>query len=322
MAPLVSWGPATFIGSGVGGYAPTKIAGPVRANHIVEHEVPAREGGVIEYLGSKQPTYQLKGFLAPTPETIQSGVSLSVLSGQLYYGLGPDDSLHYLQGLRGSGAQLLRLESVWSNTGNGPILYENDFFYATNMTFGMEAGRGYPYYPYGIDLMRASYATWGNTSGTTTLGNDAGGATSGAYLSGYYRAYTYEITRAVSAAMGLGFYALAVHGTYHAQMAIAGITSGGPYLATTASQVVNSGFNYFPLNPSVTLTSGTTYNIVIGSDAPNNGAWALAYTDAGATGLSSLQSGIAYSLGFGAGFLPGSYSDISGYALDIFVVTP
>ena len=321
--PLVAWGPVTF----TSGYSPSKIDGPVRTENVIEHQIPAREGGIVEYLGSKQPTYSIKGFLAPTPDNMASGVALAVLSGYGYYGLNPDDAMHYLQGLRGSGAQLLRLESTWSNYSGYPVLYENDFFYATSMTFAMEAGRGYPYYPYTIDLMRASASTYGNSSGNSSLTNDSTGDASGAYISGYIRGYTYFAATGfpkTAPLIGMGFYALAVHGTYNASLAIAGITSGGPILAYTASQTVTSGLNYFPLGPTTTLQSGLSYNLLIQSDAPNNGAFALGYTDAGPTGLSSLQSGQVYSKSlspWAVGFLPGTLAGMSGYAIDVFVVT-
>lgn len=309
--PLVAWGPASLSS----GYNPTKIDGPDRQGYVIEHQIPSREGGIVEYLGSKQPAYKLKGFLAPTPETA-AGTAIAVLSGYGYASLGPDDAVHYLQGLRGSGAQLLRLESVWSNYSGYPVMYENDFFYAQSMTFGLQAGYGYPYYPYSLDLIRASYSTYGNSSGTSTLANDPTGPASGAYLSGFIRAYTYFQANGfpkTSTLIGMGFYALAVHGAYNATLAIAGITSGGPILAYTPSQPVVSGFNYFPLTwvSGNTLNSGVSYNFCIQSDASTNGAFALGYTDAGATELSSLQSGQVYSktlIPWAAGFLPGGWA--------------
>src|ERR1700720_4778049 len=96
--PMVSWGPVTF----TSGWAPKKIDGPKRTNYVQEHEVPGREGGIIEYVGSKQPTYKLQGFLTPNPDQY-GGVAVAILSGQGYYGTGADGAMQYLLGLRGSG---------------------------------------------------------------------------------------------------------------------------------------------------------------------------------------------------------------------------
>jgi len=56
--PLVSWGPVVFSS----GYAPTKIDGPKRQAYVIEHQIPAREGGVVERLGSSQPQIKNQGF--------------------------------------------------------------------------------------------------------------------------------------------------------------------------------------------------------------------------------------------------------------------
>ena len=322
--PLQAFGPVTFSS----GQLFKKVDGPKRTNYVQEHEIPGREGGIVEYVGSKQPTYKIQGFLAPNPDQF-GGVAVAILSGGAYYGTGADGGMMYLQGLRGSGAQLLRLESTWSNFSGYPRLYENDFFYCASMTFALEAGRGYPYYPYTIDLMRASYSTYGNSSGTSTFTDDvAPAALSGAFYSGYIRGWFLLSGLPLGGrVMGLGFYAQSVAYGGNARLAVySGSAAGSTLVVQTASQPVTSGWNYFPLNPSFTAQSGSNaYFLAFMSDMFNIGSsagFALAYSDSNPAGSYSVYSGAVYANGFPATLGSASgYTSISGYALDITVVT-
>lgn len=308
--PLRAWGPVTF----TSGYSPKSIQGPKRTNYVQEHEIPGSEGGVVEYLGSKQPTYKLQGFLAPLNDQF-NGPAIAVLSGTTYLALSADDALHYLQGLRGSGAQLLRIESSWSNFSGYTVLYENDFFYCVDMTFGLEAGRGYPYYPYTIDLMRASYSVFGNNSGNQTVSPNPDGNASGAYFSGYMRAWLVSGAPRGGVVMGLGAYLLAAR-SGSLQMGI--YSTGNQLLAQTASQGVTSGWNYLPLNPTIKTTSGINYIIGLMSDQVNNTSDAFGYSDTFSSGISFIMSGTPYLSGFPATLIQ---SYVSGWSYDTVIVT-
>ena len=307
--PIMSWGPFTFSS----GWTPQDIQGPERQSLVAEHQVPGKEGGVVEYLGSKQPTYQLRGFLAP--RELVSDNAGAILSGTSYIGLNTDDARDTILNLRGSGAQLLRIESTLILSGLR-IMYENGFFYATNITFGYEAGHSYPYYPYTIDLKGASTKTYGNSSGTNTLTSN-----SGVFFSGYIR----DILQTSGLALGelvqgMGLY---VDSVASGNAKVAMYTAAGALKTQSASQAVHSGWNYFPLRPSFTTTSGTTYVLAFKGDAANSSGFNIRYGDfVNSSGASSFKSGITYSDDFPDPYALGAFSSVSGLSWNlVFVVT-
>ena len=315
------YGPYAFVASGtVSGYAPTAIGGPNRQSYVIEHQVPAREGGVMEYLGSEQPRYSLKGFVSPSQNGPFNGTAAAVLSGSAYVSVNADDAKNFLVNLRGSGAQLLRIESTSSNMSGYMDLYENGFFYIEKMTFGFEAGRTYPYYPYGIDLRGASISTYGSSSGINTFAGDAVG-----YFSGILRAFkavyfTNGMTK-TAPLMALGLYAKSV-ASGNAMTAVYDDASPPNLLAASASQAVHSGWNYFPLRPSVSggvLISGTSYWFAFLSDSTSASGWATLYNIHLAEPISNAQSGVAY------GSFPATMTlqgTLSGSAYQGVFVTP
>lgn len=318
MPPInnVIFGPFVFSS----GYNPTHIGGPQRDTHLVEHQVPGAEGGVTEYVGSMQPKYQIRGFLAPNTEVF-NGTAGAVLSGAGYVAINADDSLAFLTGLRGSGANLLRIESTSSNYSGYAVLYENDFFYMDKVTFAQEAGRTYPYYPYSIELRRASTRTYGQSSGTTqfSLGSRA-------YFSGYAAAFTWRSGFYQGGlVIGLGFYAVTVS-SGSARMAIynmsgpQGTTQG--LVAQTASQGVTSGWNYFPIRPILlTMNSGNFYSIGLMSNIGGDSGFTTRMIDvAGSSGTSSYQSGVIYNSGFPDPLVAGN-SLVSGIQFNGLMVT-
>jgi hypothetical protein len=92
-------------------------------------------------------------------------------------------------------------------------------------------------------------------------------------------------------------------------------------LAQTAAQPITSGWNYFPLNPSIATTSGAQYELGMMANINSWPAASIAYTDLGAAGYSAIMSGTPFANGFVDPFasLFGAY--ISGYALDVVMVT-
>lgn len=303
------------------GYNPTHIGGPNRDTYLVEHAIPASEGGIVEYVGSPQPTYQIRGFISPPDGGAYNGVASAVLSGAGYVGINADDSLAFLTGLRGSGANLLRIESTSTNYSGYPVLYENDFFYIHKLTFAVEAGKTYPYYPYSMECRRASTRTFGQSSGTTQfqLGSRA-------YFSGYAAAFTWRSGFFQGGLLiGLGFYAVTV-ASGSARMAVYNVsgpqgTSQG-LVAQSASQAVTSGWNYFPIRPILlAMTSGNFYSIGLMSNITGDSGFTTRMIDAGATsGTSSYQSGITYSNGFPDPLAAGN-SLVSGIQLNAVMVT-
>lgn len=290
---LVSLGPFSFSS----GYTPQSIEGPSRESYIVEHAIPGREGGITEYVGSRRAGYQIRGFLAPNNDTI-GGPAASVLSGTVYTAVDSDASKDFLIPLKASGAQLFKVESIAMVNGVR-YMYENDFFYIENLTFGYEAGRGYPYYPYSMTLRGASTKTFGQSSGTAELS-----LATRAYFSGYAAAFTWRSGFYQGAlVIALGFYANAI-ASGSARMAIYNMsgpqgTSQG-LVAQSASQPVHSGWNYFPIRPLLlTMASGNFYSIGLMSNIVSDSGFTVRNIDAAATsGTSSYQSGIIYSSGF------------------------
>jgi hypothetical protein len=306
--PEVSLGPLTF----TSGYAPKAIDGPKRDMHLLEHEIPGREGGIVEYLGSNQPTYRLQGFFAPLNDVF-NGPSASVLSGAAYVPVTPDAAAAYLMGLRGSGVLLLQVESTWSQYSGYSVWYDQDFYYIKSVNVAMEAGKGYPYYPYTIDLLRASTLTYGNSSGTNVWTG-----TSGGYLSGFVFAWYQSSGWAKGETINtMGVYVAAVSS---GSLRVAIYDHVGPTLqAQSAVAPAASGWNYFPLQPSFTTTSGTGYYLAVMGDQPSALTLELLVAS-GAASIPVFISGTPFLSGFPSS-LTGSVTN-PGVCLDIVMVAP
>ena len=317
--PLAQLGPFIFSS---GATNPAKIDGQKRTNYVIEHEVPGAEGGQIEYVGSQQPTYRLQGFFAPLGDVLTSGgIAGAVVSGQSTVALSPEGSISYFVGQKGSGAQLLQLESTWSRQSGNMVLYENDFFYISNETFAIEKERGYPYYPYTLDLMRASWKSYGQSSGLSSVFPSV----SGFYFSGY--AYTWQQQAGFAQGetiIGLGVYVVTVS-SGNARLALL----SGNYQANvntviaTASQQVHSGWNYFPVNPSYTTTSGQYYQLGFMGDATNTSGYTVGILDTAATsGTATVNPNQNFSTGWLTGLSPAAGNiNASGIQLALIFVT-
>jgi len=309
--PLIQLGPYTFSS----GFNPTIIEGPVITPNVVEHATPQRLGSVTEILGYRQPTIQLDGFLAPLTDLI-SGVVGAVLSGTSYIAVHADDAHDFILGLR-SGAQPLQIQSTDEYlSGLGPTMFENDFFFMGDVTVAMEGGRAYPYYPYSITLVRAYPRGYGNSSGLLLADQSAIPlALSGAYLSGYIRAWRLisGTPQGVTVA-GLGAYCpSALGGNGSGLMKLAVYNSGRVLQIQTASQIIHSGWNYFPVRPTYTATSGAQIILAMKGTAPNNSWFGFADRSGGLD--ESYESGITYSNDFPSTFLSAATlsTDRSGY---------
>lgn len=320
--PQFRYGPFDFVYSGAySGYGPTEVRGAGRQMYVVEHAIPAKEGGVIEYLGSQQSTYQLKGFIVQ-----QEGGSTAnlVLSGTAYVAINADDAKDFLKALRGSGIQLLLIESTYSNMSGYQNLYENGFFQIEKLTLALEAGRSYPYYPYAIDLRGATPATYGNSSGTAGFSGLAG-----KYYSGYIYAWQMGGTTSGAVTNGeiintVGIYVNSV-ASGNLKVAVysgSSLASGSNSLAfQTQPQAVHSGWNYFPIRPSFQSKSAVNYIYAFAGDAANSSGFVVAMFDtAGLPFDSGVESGIGFSSAFPTTFAQLSGNSNSGQNIDIVVV--
>ncbi len=312
--PRVEWGPYIFA-SGTFGYAPQGITGPKKDIFVVEHSVPGRETGVVDYMGSRDPGYAFKGFLSPPMDGPGNAAAGRVLSGTSYIGITSDDAKDFLFRVRGSGPNLLRIESPHAVVSGFAILYENDFFYNSKTSIAYEPGRTYPYYPYAIDFVHATMAFFGQNSGVTTFSGDSVG-----YFSGFAR-YSLLESGAWGTPLGRPLIALSLYvktvASGNARMALYEI--GQTLAAQSASQAVHSGWNYFPLRPSFTPSSGSSYYIAFAGDAVNASGFTVLYVDYLSGGQSSfIQSGLIYSSGF-----PSSVTLAwkSGYFYNVQLVT-
>lgn len=303
--PIFRLGPFSFSGLGgqSGSYDPQAIEGPAVDSYVAEHQVPGREGGIVEYLGSRQPSYTIRGFITPRDKsTDNAGVIFSGPGTAI--ALNAEATKDTLLKLKGSGALLVQIESTYTNVSGYRILYENDFFFIQQLTFGYEAGKGYPYYPYTMVLHRASPKTYGNSSGIATY------APTGTYFSGFIRLMQ---LRSGAWAVGetinsLGFYAQSV-ASGNAKMAVypdIGVGTVAP-VAQSLSQPVNSGWNYFPIRPSFITTSGHQYHIAIKSDTTNSLGWQLQTTESN-HGVSDPNPQVSGSESFISGSLATPYS--------------
>ena len=280
--------------------------------YVVEHQIPAREGGIVEYLGSQQSTYNLRGFIVQQ-ETGGSTAAL-VLSGNAYVAVNADDAKDFLKLLRGSGSQLLLIESTYSMGSGYQTLYENGFFQIEKVTFALEAGRGYPYYPYALDLHGTTPKTYGNSSGAGTVLNIGVGN----YYSGYIGAW--QLAGPTSGSPQgevintIGIYVSTVSSgnlkvaVYSGQTVTSGIITGATLTAQSAPQAVHSGWNYFPIRPSFQTASGASYLLAMAGDATNQSGFVVAKFDGGAingTGAQAYLSGQSFASAFPAAFNSG-----------------
>jgi hypothetical protein len=320
--PAFQLGPYQFTFSGASNFSgnpPTEVRGPDRSAYVTEHQVPALEGGVVEYVGSQQPTYQVKGFVAPSQDGPFNGTAAYILSGKGYLAVSADDARAFLQGLRGSGAQLLLIESTASMQSGYQQFYENGFFFITKQTFGMEAGRSYPYYPYALDLKGASPATYGNSSGVTTWPGLSLSGTGSRYLSGYYLQWGLLASQVNASVVvnTLGAYIQTV-ASGSLRLGIYDASTGG-LLAQTAPQAVHSGWNYFPINPAFTTVSGRSYHLALMGTATSASGYTIASFDTLSPALMSIASGLAFSDGFPS-TEPIFFGSTSGYSYDFVMV--
>ena len=354
--PLFSYGPYQFTFSGAtSGYAPTKVQGPGRSMYVIEHQIPAREGGIVEYLGSEQSKYTWKGFLSPSQDGPYNGTAGYLLSGAGYIPQNADDAMNDLFKLRGSGANLLLIESTYSNESGYQRFYENGFFLIEKETFAFEAGHTYPYYPYTIDFKGASQATYGNSSGTSpflgqgavnpgigsgafdplsfdpgpTYAFDDGNASGVIYSGGGYLGYVFawQMQGGTGTPVGqtintLGLNVLAV-ASGSIQVAVysgsISVGTGAVLVAQSAPQAAHSGWNYFPLRPSFKSTSGGVFTLAFMGTSANQSGFVVAMYDAN-DGLYSYQSGATFGT-FPSIMGSGTGSYVSGFHPDIVMVT-
>lgn len=316
--PIFRLGPFSFSGLGgqSGSYDPQVIEGPAVDSYVAEHQIPGREGGIVEYLGSRQPSYTIRGFITPRDKsTDNAGVIFSGVGTAI--ALNAEQTKDTLLKLKGSGALLVQIESTYTNISGYRILYENDFFFIQQLTFGYEAGKGYPYYPYTMVLHRASPRIYGNQSGVTAY-------TPTPYFSGYVRIFrlrsgSWPIGETINS---LGFYAQSV-ASGNAKMAVYPDFGGGDPLTVqgeSLSQPINSGWNYFPIRPSFVATSGIRYDIAIKSDATNTSGWVMqttVFTESG----ESFVSGVTYGANFPSPYVIDSFTWVSGNVFKMVMVT-
>ena len=326
--PIFRLGPFSFSGLGgqSGSYDPQAIEGPAADSYVAEHQVPGREGGIVEYLGSRQPSYTIRGFITPRDKsTDNAGVIFSGPGTAI--ALNAEATKDTLLKLKGSGALLVQIESTYTNVSGYRILYENDFFFIQQLTFGYEAGKGYPYYPYTMVLHRASPKTYGNSSGIASYNP------TGTWFSGYIRMFrlrsgAWPLGETINS---LGFYAQSI-ASGNAKMGIYPDFGGGDPLtlqAETLSQPINSGWNYFPIRPSFITTSGVRYNIAIKSDSTGIGGWQLQTTESNmgvsdpnpqCSGAESFVSGVTYSANFPSPYVTDSFTHVSGNCFKMVIV--
>jgi len=316
--PQFRYGPIDITFSGTGNFSgnpPTQVKGPDRDMYQIEHQIPAREGGIMEYLGSKQPTYQIKGFVSPSQDGPFNGTSMMLLSGTGYVPQNADDSKQDLFLLRGSGANILLIESTASMQSGYQQFYENGFFLIEKSTFGFEAGHTYPYYPYSIDFHGASPSYLNGFSGGTTVwpGMSLAG---GGYVSGFMLTFFNVGAMTLNATVNtIGVYVLSVSSGSMAVGVYNGITDS--LAAQSAPQLVHSGWNWFPLRPSYTTASGRNDVFGILGTATNSSGLTIGGTDQGSTNVGEvvfsghpIQSGFPSSLVTIAGYTSGFYFDV------------
>ena len=282
--PRVLLGPFVFASGSVFGqspqygWPPTNIDGPRLSHYVVEHRVPGAEGGPVERLGSTRSTYRLEGFLQPRDDTanppLLTAPAGSVLSGTGYVTVNTDQAKQFLLGLR-SGTQLFLVEST---AGVSPqvtnLIYENDFFFITDMSWTYPAGHGYPFYRYSIQLHQGK-VTYGNSSGTLE-----DGVSGSVYYSGFMRGW-----RLISGGpngeslAGVGVF-LTSQASGSLRLAVYDQTDLALKTQTETRQAI-SGWNYFALRPSFTTTSGGVYRLLFKGNVANTSGFVVRYRTAG-----------------------------------------
>jgi hypothetical protein len=314
----MAYGPYIF----TSGYNPQRIEGPQKRTYTIEHKVPGSEGGVVEYIGSEQNMYQIRGFISAPQDGPATGNAAGVLSGTSYVGVGGDQAAQTLFALRGSGAQLLRIESTTTQYSGYMNLFENDFYFIEQVNLSYEPGHGYPYYPFNLRLRRASPGFYGNGSGTATFSG-----LGGAYFSGYIYAFNLQVSGVPrgEAINTLGVYVNSV-ASGNLKVAVysgTSMASGSNKLSVqSASQPVHSGWNYFPVRPGFITVSGTNYILAFAGDATSTSGFVVAQLDtAGLPFDSGVESGIGFSSAFPTTFAQLSGNNNSGLEPDIVMVT-
>ena len=263
------------------GILPTDILGPSQDNYVIEHTTPQKLNPHLEYVGFKQPRQQIRGFFAPTFNSKNSNAG-AILSGGGFVGSNADEMRTELINMRASGLQLLRIRSA---DGSGHI-YNNEWYCITNISMAFAAAKAYPYYPYTINLLRATPRAFGNNSGT--LDWTAG-------FSGFIR--TWQLLSGQTPigydVVGLGMLVDIVT-SGNAKMAV--YDSGNSLVVETSVQVVYSGWNYWQLKPGFTAVSGHQYKIAVKADIRSGNAFHMQYQAAAAdsSGREQSQSGIPF----------------------------
>lgn len=302
---VVSLGPVVFSS----GWNPQLIEGPSDEPYVVEHRVPNRVGGHIEYVGKRLSNYQIIGFIAPNGNLNESQ-AVALVSGGGLMTRNADQAKDFLLGMRGSGVHVLNVESTLELSGNR-LMYEADLFAIMSETFVFEPGHSYPYYPFTIDLKRANYNTYGNSSGNSDWVNG---------LSGFIRSWRLPFPSAPKEETinALGFYAGEIFsGAGQAKLAV--YNSADALQAQTASQIVHSGWNYFPIHPSFAATSGHDFKLAMKGNNISGllfGFWInFSAGDAATSGREEFMSGVVYSDAFPATYTPSA--SVSGQTLRI-----
>jgi len=301
------------------GFAPTGL-NPTRDIHTVEHGVPGADGGVTENIGSKQPVYQIRGFLAPHGDAMNDHAG-GLLSGQGYSSQSADQSKQLLDNL-GSGdiAQLFKVESNSSPVSGVPVYFEENFFLIKNFSVSMVGGVEYPYYPYSFSLMQHKPKTVGNSSGLTRM------VFSGQYFSGYIHSWEIKGTSGVNTnrrVAGLGLYATSA-ASGNVKLAIYDNVADANFLAQSLPMAIHSGWNYAPVNPTVSIVSGQDYQLAFKGDIISTSGYTVGgREEGGSADRGSFQSGEAYASAWPTKLHSGSntFELVSGRLFSMVIVT-
>lgn len=294
------------------GWNPQIINGRNIEAYVVEHAVPGKIGGIVEFMGARQPTFEIRGFI--TPREIITDNAAQIVSGRLYVGIQADEAIRHLRAIGGSGAILLRIESNYTSFSGYQSWYENDIYQVRSISVGYEPAKAYPYYPYTINLVRIDPATYGNSSG----GSDwtAGG-------SGYIRSWQLRSGGSASPrgetinTLGV-YFSSATSG--NAKLAI--YNASNSLQAQSPSQAIYSGWNYFPIRPGIETSSGVEYKLAIKTDLPTGAGGSLMRYwpgDSTTSGREQFESGVAYADAFPATYSPST--SVSGQAFNIIMVS-
>lgn len=287
------------------GILPTNILGPSQDNYVVEHLTPQKLNPHMEYIGFRQPRQQIRGFFAPTGDARDSPAG-GILSGAGFFVADADDMREELINMRASGLQLLRIRSA---DGSGHI-YNNEWYCITNISMAFAAAKAYPYYPYTINLLRATPRAFGNNSGTADWTAGFSGFIRSWQLVSGQTTIEYDV-------VGLGMLVDIVT-SGNAKMAV--YDSGNALVVETSVQVVYSGWNFWQLRPGFTAVSGHQYKIAVKADIESGNAFHMQYlaTSIGSSGREQSESGITFSDNFPTTYTP--LTAVSGRAFTTLMV--